>query len=143
MEIEQVPFAAHNGIEITPDNSVYLPENTRLNNHLSGVHAGAQFLLAESASGYYLLTAFPEFIGRITPLLRESSIRYSQQIQGALRSRIKVDDATIGKFRQTLAARSRAVIQLEVELINQQDLICCTASFRWFVRLQPEQLEGD
>ena len=39
-------------------------------------------MLAESASGYYLLTAFPELVGHVVPLLRESRIKYVQQARG-------------------------------------------------------------
>lgn len=135
MEIEQVPFAAHNGIEIDADNTVYLPAQSHVHNHMNGVHAGAQFLLAESASGYYLLTAFPDFVGRVIPLLRQSTIKYSQQAAGSLRSKINIAESVQDKFLETLSTKGRALIDVEVEIVNEADEVTCSASFRWFVQL--------
>lgn len=135
MEISQVPFAAHNGIEIDEQGVVYLPAVTTLENHLSHVHAGAQFLLAESASGYYLLTAFPEFVGRVIPLLRESKIKYSQQAIGKLVSEVVVSDEAVAKFLKVLKSRRKAVIEVAVNIRDTQDEVTCSGVFRWFVQL--------
>lgn len=139
MDTKQVPFAAHNGIQITAGKTVALPEQPHLMNHLSGVHAGAQFLLAESASGYYLLTAFPPFSNRLIPLLRQSTIQYCRQASGTLSSRIVVEDAVVTKFTRALEQRGRAVIEVGVEVVNEADEVTCVASFRWFVQLQSDQ----
>lgn len=105
MEITAVPSAAHNGIKIDENGAMFLPFDDNVQNHFSRVHAGAQFLLAESASGYYLLTAFPELVGKVIPLLRESRIKYIQQAEGDLSSKVSLEAVEIKKFLQTLMAR--------------------------------------
>ena len=136
MEITAVPFAAHNGIEIDENGAVFLPFHDSVRNHFDGVHAGAQFLLAESASGYYLLTAFPELVGHVVPLLRESRIKYVQQARGELASKVLLEEAEKQKFLQTLMARGRAVIKVAVEVSDRDGNIMCSGEFKWFVQLE-------
>jgi len=135
MEISSVPFVAHNGLQIDETNNLVLPFTPNVENHLATVHAGAQFLLAESASGYYLLTAFPEYVGKVIPLLRQSTIKYRQQARGTLRSQVVLDDGAAEKFSYALSEKGRALIDLTVEVIDDAGELTCSASFRWFVQL--------
>ncbi len=134
MDITDVPFAAHNGIVIEQDNTLTLPFDTTAQNYLSGVHAGAQFLLAESASGYYLLTAFPNLHGRISPLLRESKIKFYQQAQSSLSSRVIVTEQAVDKWLKSMDTRGRGVINLQVEVTDEDSVVTCVGDFRWFVQ---------
>ncbi len=136
MDTKQVPFAAHNSIQVDTNENVFLPDETHLKNHLAGVHAGAQFLLAESASGYYLMTQFPQFSGHLIPLLRQSTIKYCQQAVGELSSRVVIDDASAERYISALTLRGRAVIDMDVEILNGAGDVTCQASFRWFVQIQ-------
>ena len=135
MEVSQVPFAAHNGITINEDNTLSLPFEKQVQNHMGGVHAGAQFLLAESASGYYLLTQFPEFVGKVTTLLRTSEIKFCKQAYGKLTSHVVVTDNDIAKLLKSLRTRGRAVTDLGVEIFDENDSFTCSCQFRWFVHL--------
>lgn len=135
MDINEVPFAAHNGIVIEKDNTLTLPFDATIQNHLAGVHAGAQFLLAESASGYYLLTAFPHLRGKINPLLRESKIKFHQQTQSRLTAQVLVAEQAVEKWLKSLENRGRGAINLQVEITDQDNLITCEGEFRWFVQL--------
>jgi len=136
MEVTAVPFAEHNGIVVDSAGGLSLPFQGTVQNHLSRVHAGAQFLLAESAGGYYLLTAFPDLAGRrVLPLLRESKIKYIQQAEGDLFSKVIVLDAAVDKFLQTLMKRGRAVINVAVEVMDVSNNVTCRGQFKWFVQL--------
>jgi hypothetical protein len=42
------------------------------------LHAGAQFTLAETQSGLYLQTLFPELESQVIAILRESKMRYKK-----------------------------------------------------------------
>jgi acyl-coenzyme A thioesterase PaaI-like protein len=139
MEITAVPFAAHNGIEIDENGAVFLPFHDNVKNHFNGVHAGAQFLLAESASGYYLLTAFPKLVGKVLPLLHESRIKYVKQAQGQLTSRVVLSEAEKQKFLQVLMARGRAVINVVVDVSDTDGSITCSGEFKWFVQLKDDE----
>lgn len=135
MDIAQVPFAEHNGIVINDDGSLSLPFEKQIQNHFAGVHAGAQFLLAESASGYFLLTHFPDLIGKVSPILRESTITFFKQSQSELMSKVNVSQQAVDKFLTTLMKRGRAVIELSVDVIDVEQQVTCTGLFRWFVTL--------
>jgi len=136
MEITAVPFAAHNGIQIDDQNNLVLPFEQTVQNHLSGVHAAAQFLLAESAGGYYLLTAFPSLQGKVMPLLRESTIQFNQQAYGDLSSSILVSDEAVEKFLRSMDKRGRAVMDVVVDIADESGNITCRGSFRWFVQME-------
>ena len=135
MKISQVPFAAHNGITINEDNALSLCFEKTVQNHMAGVHAGAQFLLAESASGYYLLTQFPEFVGRITTLLRGSDIKFCKKAFGTLTSHVEISEVDTAKLQKSLNARGRAVIEVLVKITDENDEMTCSGHFRWFVQL--------
>ncbi len=90
-----MPFAVHNGIQIDGQNNLLLPFDNTVQNQHSGVHTAAQLLLAESASGYYLLTLFSTLQGNIFPLLRESTIQFNRQADSDLSSRIIVRDEAV------------------------------------------------
>lgn len=134
MDITQVPFAEHNGIVIADDGQLSLPFKRQVQNHFEGVHAGAQFLLAESASGYYLLTHFPDLVGKISPLLRESKITFFKQSQTDLTSVVNVAEEVVDKFLKTLSTRGRAVIELSVDVMDAEQQLTCSGTFRWFVQ---------
>lgn len=134
MDITQVPFAEHNGIVIDDDGRLSLPFKRQVQNHFEGVHAGAQFLLAESASGYYLLTHFPDLVGKVSPLLRESTITFYKQSQSDLSSTVNVTEEVVDKFLKTLSARGRAVIELSVDVMDSEQQLTCSGKFRWFVQ---------
>ncbi len=135
MDISDVPFVDHNSIVIDETGTLSLPFGKAVQNHMAGVHAGAQFLLAESASGYYLLTQFPEFVGRITTLLRESDIKFCKQAKGNLTSRVVISDIDAAKLLKSLHARGRAVIEVLVEIVDEMGEMTCSGHFRWFVQV--------
>jgi acyl-coenzyme A thioesterase PaaI-like protein len=112
-----------------------LPFGKTVQNHLSGVHAAAQYLLAESAGGYYLLTAFPNLQGKIMPLLRKSTIEFNQQAYGDLSSSIVVSDEAVSKFLSSMEKRGRAVLDVVVDIADERGNVTCRGSFRWFVQV--------
>ena len=115
---------------------MFLPFHESVQNNFDGVHAGAQFLLAESASGYYLLTAFPDLVGHVVPLLRESRIKYVHQSQGELVSKVLLEEAEKQKILQTLMSRRRAVVTVAVDVSERDGNTTCSGEFKWFVQLQ-------
>lgn len=138
MDITQVPFAEHNGIVIGEEGRLSLPYKRQVTNHFEGVHAGAQFLLAESASGYYILTHFPDLVGKVRPLLRESTITFFKQSEHDLTSIVKVTKEVEDKFVKTLIKRGRAVIELTVDIVDSEQQLTCRGVFRWFVQIISE-----
>jgi len=87
-------------------------------------------------SGYYLLTAFPDLVGHVVPLLRESRIKYVQQAQGELVSKVLLEEAEKQKILQTLMSRRRAVVTVAVDVSERDGNTTCSGEFKWFVQLQ-------
>jgi acyl-coenzyme A thioesterase PaaI-like protein len=143
MDISQVPFAEHNGIVINSDGSLSMPFTRQTQNHFASAHAGAQFLLAESASGYLLLTHFPDLLGKVNPILRKSAITFVKQSQSELTARVKVSEQDLDKFLSSLLKRGRAVIELNVEVIDQQQDVTCTGTFKWLVTLSDSEKSSE
>jgi len=124
-----IPFVITVGIE----NSV-LKNDTKVQNHLGSIHAGAQFTFAEAASGRYLFSLFPEIQEYIIPLLRESSIKYKKQAMTELSSEVSVDKEDLEKFLRQFESKGRATIVAYVVLKDKEGDITCEGSFKWFVQ---------
>ncbi len=103
-------------------------------NHLGSIHAGAQFTFAESMSGKYLSSIFPDMQDEIIPLLRESTVKYKKQALTALVSEVSVDKEDLEKFKVRFALKGRASIVANVILRDDEGDITCQGSFKWFVQ---------
>lgn len=72
MEITKIPFIEKVGINKNQQDYLKLELNDSVTNHMRTIHASALFTLAEAASGEQLQITFPEYIGNVVPLLRDS-----------------------------------------------------------------------
>ena len=130
-----IPFSKTVGIK-----KGILDNHVDVQNHIGSIHAGAQFTFAETASGTYLSSLFPDSAGTYIPLLREVSVKYKKQALSQLRSEVFVDDMAVEKFIQNYELKGRATIVAEVKLFDTSDDVMCVGSFKWFVQKvnQPE-----
>ncbi len=122
------PFTDYLGIET--DTLAY---ETRLQNHLGSIHAGAQFTFAERASGMYLASLFPDIKAQVIPLLRESNMKYKKQALSALSAKASVDESQLQRFKKSFDAKGRASIVVDVALEDSEGDVVCVGSFKWFV----------
>jgi acyl-coenzyme A thioesterase PaaI-like protein len=83
-----VPWVTTAGVEFTEiaaDRVVCeLTDVENQRNHVGGPHAAVMFGLAETASGAVGLASFSEQMGRATPLVVSSEIRYKKLARGNL-----------------------------------------------------------
>jgi len=103
-------------------------------NHVQTMHAGAQFILAETASGEYLISLFPSLHGKVLPLLRSSSIKYKKSALGKIYTSAKLDETEKERFEKQFEKKSRATIEVEVTLKDEQDEVVAIGVFSWFVQ---------
>ena len=80
MNVVKIPFVKKTGIIKTENNELILPFTTDTHNHLKTMHASAQFTLAETASGDFLQTSFPELVGKVIPVLREAKVKFKKPV---------------------------------------------------------------
>lgn len=119
-----VPFVAHLGIEydaLDADRAVCsLRDEPTFHNHVGGLHAGAMFTLAETASGALVIAGFEDLINTgTTPLAAQATITYTRLAQGRVTA-----TATMGRtteeIRAELAETGRTV-QFPVEVVLSTD----------------------
>ena len=133
MRAEDIPFAKFVGIEESEE-GVSLSYKKELNNHLETLHAGAQYTLAETASGLLLQELFPELVGKVLPILRESNIKYKKPASKKIKALAKVDDAKKEKFSEQFLKKGRALLEVSVALSDADNGMVALASFVWFVQ---------
>ena len=117
------------GIE---NDTLTLSENNQ--NHIGTMHAGAQFILAETTSGFYLSKLFPELKNKIIPLLRESKIKYKKTAIGTITAYASLESKEKDRFQNQFTKKSRATIEVNITLKNEKHETVSISSFTWFIQ---------
>jgi len=138
MDILIIPFVEKVGIQKRYDGILQLEVDRGVQNHLQSIHAGAQFTLAETASGAFLQTLFPDVASNVIPVLRGSQIKYKKPALKKLSAFASVIHETIEPFKQQLTQKGRALISVHVVLKDEDDLITCEGEFDWFIQMIKE-----
>lgn len=137
----EVPFARHIGIQRDAAGLPAIAFSQSLQNHLGTLHASAQFALAETASGLYLESLFPELANKVFAVLREGRVKFRQPAESSVSARASVPDTAISVFREQLSKKERGTIEVFVEIIDIEGAVTCSGTFKWFVRhLSAEEL---
>jgi len=133
MKATDIEFIKFIGIEQSED-SVSLAFKKNVLNHIESIHASAQFTLAETQSGLHLQKLFPELVGEVIPMLRESKIKYKKPALKSIVAFAKCSDEDIEKFQTQFAKKSRATLSVSVEVKDNEGVITAVAEFIWFVQ---------
>jgi len=130
MDIEFVKLV---GIEQS-QNSVSLAYKKDVLNHIESIHASAQFTLAETQSGLFLQELFPELVGKVIPLLRESKIKYKKPALKIIVAFASCSDENITKFREQFAKKGRSTLSVSVDVKDSEGVLTAFSEFIWFVK---------
>ncbi len=133
MDVIQIPFVKHIGIEKKEEGTLKLKPTVRVENHIQTIHAAAQFALAETQSGLYLHTLFPEYRGKIIPLPRESRVKHQKPSTSTLTASAYVEEGVKEKFLIALKSKRRAIITVDVELRDENQVVTMRGDFTWFI----------
>ena len=98
MNVLDIPFVKKVGIQKSANDELELPFSDDSHNHLQTIHASAQFTLAETASGQYLLSLFPDLADQVLPLLRDASIKFKKPAINNITAYPSISDETYEKF---------------------------------------------
>lgn len=134
MDVTKIPFVEKVGIVRTGNGLLELPFSAATQNHLNTFFASAQFTLAETASGDMLQSLFPELVGRVVPVLRDSSVKFRKPAISAITAHATVSDDAASRFMEQLSRKGRSSIPVEVELKDAEGVVTCTGTFNWFVQ---------
>ena len=134
MDVTQIPFVEHVGINKNAQDLLELSFDKRVENHLKTIHASAQFTLAETASGEILQQTFPQLANKVIPLLRESTLKFKKPAQQSVIAYPLIAPEVEQKFTDQFAKKGRASIAVEVEIRDVDGTITCSGTFNWFLQ---------
>ncbi len=133
MDVTKIPFIKHNGIEYH-DGTLQLLPTFKVKNHLQGIHAAAQFALAESASGLHLQKEFPQYEGEVVVVLHSSTVKYKSPAMTKVVAKATWGDDAKKKFVQQLERKGRAAVEIDVSVVDEESVETMQGVFRWFVQ---------
>ena len=128
-----IPFVNHLGLDIQQQPLSFEPID-HLKNHLNTFHAGAQFTLAETQSGIFLLEQFPELEGKVGAVLRNANVDYKRPAIKAITAFAEVSNESLEKFKEQFEKKNRAMITIDILIKDSDDVTTCKASFTWYVQ---------
>lgn len=134
MDVIGIPFVEKVGICRTEEGVLKLPFSASTQNHLKGVHASAQFTLAETASGEALQLLFPELVGKVIPLLRESHIKFKKPAGSAIFAFPVVSEEAVAAFKEQFGKKQRSSITVSVEIKDSDQVVTSVGTFNWFIQ---------
>jgi len=129
-----IPFANYVGVKRRNKKLLQLSPHKDVENHIGTVHAAAQFTLAETQSGLYLLSLFPEYADDVVPLLRSSNIKYKYPATTELVAEASVTEENKIKFEKEFLKRGRAMLMVKVKIKDSKDNITMIGDFGWYVQ---------
>lgn len=129
-----LPFANYIGVKARNQKELQLAPHKDVENHIGTVHAAAQFTLAETQSGLYLLSLFPEYSDDVVPLLRSSNIKYKFPATTELVALASVTKEDKNKFERQFLKRGRAMLMVHVEVKDIDGIVTMLGDFRWFIQ---------
>ena len=129
-----IPFANYVGIKIRDNKLLKLMPKREVENHIGTVHAAAQFTLAETQSGLYLLSLFPKYADDVVPLLRSSNIKYKYPATTELTAEATVTPENKLKFEKEFEKRGKAMIVIKIKIKDTNDKITMIGDFGWYVQ---------
>ena len=118
--LDQVPFVAHTGLQVedyAPGRVVLsLPTAAHVQNHVGSVHAGALFLLAETAASAACAT-HPQ-LANLRLLARNMDIRFKKPARGGVTAHAEVTEDMARAVRQGIARLGKHELEVLVELLD-------------------------
>lgn len=133
MQGREIPFVKLVGIE-DENSTLFLNFKDDIKNHIETIHASAQFTLAETQSGLYLQTLFPDLEGKVVPVLRDAQIKYKKPALEKIFAYASCTDESINKFKEQFDKKGRGSIQVSVEIRDINKVVTSQGFFSWFIQ---------
>ena len=134
MDILDIPFVEKIGISRSDNGTLGLDFSRSVLNHIATIHAGAQYSLAETASGGRLQELFPELVGKAAPVLRDAQIKFKKPATQNISAFSSVTDDAVQKFKEQYRRKGRSSIAINVEIRDTSGIVTATGVFNWFVQ---------
>ena len=134
MNVIEIPFVKKVGITKTKNNELELAFREDTHNHLETMHASAQFTLAETASGEFLQSLFPELVGKVIPVLRDATVKFKKPAVRNIIAYPSISDESREKFDTQFAKKGRASMSVQVDIKDSENTVTCITTCNWFVQ---------
>ncbi|MCB0914104.1 MAG: YiiD C-terminal domain-containing protein [Actinobacteria bacterium] len=106
-------------LELNADHALLrMPDQPEYHNHIGGIHAGAMFTLAETASGAIVLAEFGDKFDRVVPLAVQATIRYLKVAMGPLTAEATMN-ATVDEVLADLESGTRPEFTVDVAIRDE------------------------
>lgn len=135
MDVLKIPFVNKVGLKKNSDGILELPNEPEVQNHLQSIHAGAQFTLAETASGELLQILFPELAENVIPVLRDAQIKFKRPAQKTITAYPSIPEEKSIEFKNQLLQKGRALIEVNVVVKDAEGVVTCVGVFNWFIQI--------
>jgi acyl-coenzyme A thioesterase PaaI-like protein len=137
MDVWAIPFNRFLGLR-AGGAALTLPADPKYHNHLGTVHAGAQFSLAEAASGQWLLDRFGDAAADYVAVVRHADVKFRRPATGELTTQAGASPEEAERFLETLTRRGRATIEVRVQVLGADGSATLESTFEWFAqRIHP------
>jgi acyl-coenzyme A thioesterase PaaI-like protein len=135
MDLTEIPFNRFIGLERSPREGFLfqLPAADHYQNHLGTLHAGALMALAEASSGEVMLEAIGHLGDPIIPVVRRFESKFRRPATGCVATRASLTAGERERLLSDLSGKGRGTVAIAVEVVDEQDLVCVTATVEWFV----------
>ncbi len=133
MDVSAIPFNRFLGLR-AGEAALALPEDPKYLNHLGTVHAGAQFSLAEAASGQWLLNRFGEAAADYVAVVRRADVKFRRPAAGELTAQAGAPPEEAERFLEMLTQRGRAAIEVRVQVLGEDGSATLESVFEWFAQ---------
>jgi len=133
VDVTAIPFNRFLGLR-ADGATLTLPADPNYQNHVGTVHAGAQFALAEAASGQWLLSHFGAEAAGNRAVVRHADVKFRRPATGELTAHADAALDEVERFLDTLSRRGRAAIEVHVRLLDAEGSVTLEASFEWFAQ---------
>ena len=130
----EVPFNKHVGLLRSDRDGCLLRLDAQSyhENHLGTIHAGALFILAEAASGEFLIVASGGREG-IGGVIRKTAAKYSRPATGVVDAQVRTGVEKVAQVIEKVEAKGKALIEIEVSLLNEVGEEVAKFQFTWFL----------
>lgn len=131
-----VPFARHVGVTLLEIGdgtaSASLEQREEVSNHISSMHAGAMFTLAEAASGAALAGALAPVILEMRPVAANAQIAFKKIAKGTLTAHAKAsqDGASLIK---TIEEAGKVAFDVAVDVKDAEGDTVVEMTVNWYV----------
>lgn len=136
MNITQIPFNKYINISSSSGsgNSLELAFKDEMKNHIGTFHASAQFALAEACSGLALQNQFAQLSDSVVPVLRKVDTKFKKPASSDIRAEANINDEIANKFIEQFQKKGRAIISVQVDVIDEDGSITMVGTYDWYVQ---------